>query len=176
MSSKLETAEQYGEHSDEAVGLMIQIDEIEAEQAASIDLIKAGYSPQIDTLKKELKSLKSRLTNYAKNQTKAVKIFAGNTTGIFTTNRAQVTLKKNPSSIAIKDKSTDLEELILAAKKKGFGNVIIPSEKFSLEAMEKLSDEELDRIGWKRIRERKTFSIKPTEGTRVAEKSVIEQP
>ena len=175
MSTKLETAKQFGEHADTAVEHMVEINKLKANQAQEIDHIKESYSQKIDPLTKLLKSLKIRLGNYAKNTVKSTRIFDGKESGIYLTNRAKITVRKNPSSIKLKDAKSDMSHLISEAKRMGFGNVIKAQEIFSLESMETLTDAELDRLGWKRIAENKTFKIEPTSDSTISEKSTLEK-
>lgn len=155
MSTKLETAKQFGEHADTAVEYMVEIN-------------------QLNPLNKLLKSLKTRLANYAKSTVKSTRIFDGKESGTFQTNRAKITVRKNPSSIKLKDAKADIDHLISEAKRMGFGNVLKVQEVFSIESMEKLTDGELDRLGWKRVAENKTFNIEPTADSTIKEKATLE--
>lgn len=174
MSTKLETAKQFGEHADQVVDYMVGLKKLKADQAQEIDRVKERYSTRIDPMSKILKSLKTRLTNYAKNTIKSTRIFDGKETGTFLTNRAKITVRKNPASIKLKDAKSDIDHLISEAKRMGFGNVLKTQEVFSLEAMEKLTDSELECLGWKRVAENKTFTIEPTADSTIKEKQLIE--
>lgn len=176
MSTPLKTAKDYGERADEAVGIMTTIDQVKANQAKEIDDVKARYSTELSGLNKTLKSLKTRLANFAKNAAKAPLIFEGKSKGTFNTNRATVSLRMNPESIQLKDKEADREHLVSEAKRMGFGNVLKTVEDFSIEAMEKLTDAELDRLGFKRVKESKTFTLKASATPTVKESQKIDAP
>lgn len=173
----LKTGENFKALSNEAIGHLLEVNRLKAEEAQKIDAIKAEYSDLIDGSKKLFDSIKTRLRNFALKH--GVKVFATDkeperSTGTITTSRAKVSLKINPASIKKADEKADDDHLISEAKRMGFGNVIKTKEVFDIEAMEKLTDAELARLGYKRVKERKTFTIEAVADKDTKDKETIQ--
>lgn len=170
---RLTTVTHFKDLADELIGNVIDKNQLSASQKKEIDIVRTKYTPKIDALTKTITAVKKRLSTFAKKH--GIKLFDGAKTGTLKTNRSRIQLRKNPASIKKIDKEANDKELILEAKCKGFGNVIIPSEVFSIEAMEKLDDEELKRIGFKRVKENYTFTIDQLDDGDLKEKVAISE-
>lgn len=176
MSEPLKTEANFRTLADKFVGYILQTNKIKAQQAKEIDDVKKKYSEELGAIGKLKDSLKRRLTNFAKHKDKAPLIFSGKLTGSFKTNHAEVRLKNNPASIKLIDKDADRKHLVSEAKRMGFSNVITLVEDFSIESMEKLTDAELERIGFKRVKENKTLTITSLADSESKDSQKIEPP
>jgi phage host-nuclease inhibitor protein Gam len=170
-TKRLTTVQHFTELADEVTGHIVDRNALKASQTKEIDTIKEGYSPKIAALAKLITGSKNRLSNFAKKN--GIKIFNGAKTGSIKTNRSHIKLHKNPASIKKIDKDADDKELVLEAKRMGFGNVLKFEEVFSIEAMEKLTDSELQRLGYKRAKKNFTFTIDALEDSDLKEKVSI---
>ncbi|MGE9267444.1 MAG: host-nuclease inhibitor Gam family protein [Verrucomicrobiales bacterium] len=154
----LKTEKQLRELADEYATLAVEINEIEAVQATEANDLKKRYKDKLDEPRKAASSLKRRMKNFViKN---ALRLFNGNGSGTIKTNQAEIRLRNNPPSIKPIDPKLTEDERIATAKKAGYRSVIVEREVISKEALERLNDDELERLGYYRASSQ-TFDVFP---------------
>ena len=153
----IKTENQCHEAADQYANKAIAINELKAKFATESNDLKKREKAALLELTKEANSFKTKIRNFVKKN--AMKIF-GKESGSFKTQQAEIKLRNNPAKIKQIDNSMNEEDLIGRAKELGLRSVIIEKEFISKEALERLSNEELEVLGYYRATSQ-SFDIIP---------------
>lgn len=141
----IKTENQCREAADTYANIAIAINERKARFATDLNDLKKREKAALSEVTKQANSIKTKIRNFVKKN--ALKLF-GKESGSFKTQQSEIKLRNNPSKLKQIDNSMSEEQLIQRAKDLGLRSVIIEKESISKEALERLSDDELERLGY----------------------------
>lgn len=173
MSASIRSIADLEESLDQVSELSIRTELTAAEQAVGVDSIKAKYKHILDSDKKEIASLKKKIITWLKKESK--RLFDGNETGTYQTNRTSLKWSNNPRALGKIDKDESDDALIERALQAGHDHVVKTVHMIDKEALEKLSDDDLFSIGWIR-KKSKQLTVTPLAKTDAKERLKSPQP
>lgn len=131
---------------------------VQAEQVERLNATKNRFSAKIEPLSKATNALKAKLRRFLEKD--ATRIFgADKKTGVIESNQCEISYRENPPALTLIDPKASEEAIIAHAKVLGFPEVVVKREAISKDALGTLSDEDLERLGYKRTRGH-TFTLK----------------
>lgn len=153
----IKTENQVREAADQYANKAIELNELEAQFATERNDLKKREKAALAALKKEANSLKTKIRNFVKKH--AFKLFKADS-GTLKTEQAEVKLRNNPPKLELLDSDMTDQQVIQKAKDLGLRQVIVTKESVSKEALERLSSDDLERLGYyKKLS--KSFDITP---------------
>ena len=144
----LKTATHAHEAADIWATEAVSINEVKARQLTEKNDMVKRHKTELAERTKKHNSLKTKIANFAKKY--GEKIFGGKQTGTCKTKLASVTLRNNPAKLVQIDKKETEAELIERAKASGYSHVIVTTEALSKESLERLTDNQLETLGFMR--------------------------
>lgn len=157
MNIRVQSADSLATAANQIASELVNENTLKAEQTEKINAVKKRHKVEIDPVKKEITSLRGKISRYLGKSAKLV--FGDKDTGTVKTNMATVSLALNPPAITQIDKTVEEEALVAHAKALGVFEVIQTKEVLNKDALALLKDTELERLGFIRTQD-KTLTVK----------------